>query len=344
MPTLLQRTRPIPRCGFTIVELLVVIGIIAIMLVLLLPAINMAREAARKTACSNNFRQLGVATNGYVAAYGQFPPTYSGPGGWSQHAYLLPYMEHQNLWSLVQPRMVKGLAPGDESKSVVSEFLCPADSRLSAPGDEPGNCYVANGGTKLGSLNQRAGAVEDNDGVFVAGQVVKVQSITDGLSKTVLFCESRIGDFDPDKVTTPGDWLRVSTSAADRDSVFLECANLDLKSSQVTMGHFSQFGRSWALGYYTDTRYNHVMPPNTNSCVPNTKFAALDEPSVRRELAMRGAAVTASSWHPSGVQAVLCDGSVVFLSDLVSVPVWRAYGSRDGGLADENSGMTAHGR
>jgi prepilin-type N-terminal cleavage/methylation domain-containing protein len=207
------------RTGFTLVELLVVIAIIGILVALLLPAIQAAREAARRNSCSNNLKQLGVALQNYHDTYQRFPPVavfgkFGGPGrappSVPSPAYnhtwclmILPFMEQQALYDSVD----KNLRVWDQPirSTVVPAFLCPSDAGF---GEDPNQThgiavthYVASEGYHWwpGSAvpNFPFAPGVDFQGVFAGGQSTKMSGITDGTSQTIVVAESNSTGYQP---------------------------------------------------------------------------------------------------------------------------------------------------
>lgn len=166
-------------CAFTLIELLVVIAIIAVLMALLLPAVQLAREAARRTQCKNNLKQLGLAIMNYESTHSLFPPGAEGfPLVWSPHAHLLPFLDQASLLNLIN----MGLAPTDpandaKTMTVIPSFLCPSDS-----GSIPSNLY---GSTNYG-FNTGSGTVNygntrtGGDGVFWVFSSTRLRDLTDG--------------------------------------------------------------------------------------------------------------------------------------------------------------------
>lgn len=337
------RTPNLPhhRLAVTLIELLVVIGIIGLLVVLLLPAVQSAREASRRASCQNRLHQIGLAALGYESAQQNFPPTLFEGTDWSQHARLLPYLEQNQLWDEIQAKIKAGELAGIESTNEVKDFLCPSDAGGGYAGITGLNSYRANAGTEIGVVDvqpargrPRLGRMftEQNNGIFVAGRSVKISQVTNGLSHVVLFSEMRLGDGDPDVVSDPGDWLPISFGRPTTDAVFVDCANIRIGGRQQYTGlqrQSSVAGHNWTQGHYTTTRYNHVMPPGARSCVRYRGRTPMDEAGSAETVALSGSATTASSWHPSGINAVFGEGSVRFISDEISVPVWREMGSRN---------------
>jgi prepilin-type N-terminal cleavage/methylation domain-containing protein/prepilin-type processing-associated H-X9-DG protein len=207
--------------GFTLIELLVVIAIIAILISLLLPAVQSAREAARRSQCINNLKQIGLGMHNYHTAHGSFPlggtsaPSYAPPptgyavswGTWSAHALMLGYLEQTPLYNSCNFSWATVMGPGwvinyTVSQSQVSIFLCPSDNLSPSPvprdsGSPIGwsqwsgrlNNYFSSVGTTLAYQ----GAL-DTTGMFTqSGKVYGLRNITDGSSNTIAFAEAVVG-------------------------------------------------------------------------------------------------------------------------------------------------------
>jgi prepilin-type processing-associated H-X9-DG protein len=327
-----------------LVELLVVIAIIAILVALLLPAINAAREAARRMQCSNNLRQMGIAANNYHSARNHFPmgrDRWEEPGtestghSWSQHARLLAFVEEFVAEDLINDKYAPGNSANKRAREIHSgTFLCPSDlpDRMLAPEgkNQVGwgrNNYKANAGSDTGQIiNESGRRYEKNNGIFLTNEIVAVADVTDGTSKTALFSESVLGDGDVYRVEVPGDWFRISARAQTPDEVRAECARLDPTRMLGLQRQVSRSGRNWVWGNYIPTRYNHVMGPNGRSCARHSS-GNLDANGPNNE----GGATTASSRHSGGVNLCRVDGSVIFVEEGINLTVWIAMGSRNGG-------------
>ena len=193
-----SKTRP---AGFSLIELLVVITIIGILISLLLPAVQAAREAARRISCSNNLRQIGIGLHGYHATHNCFPPGCSEPYGnliaWS--AFLLPYIEQNNLHDLFH--FDKKFSDVENSKAthhVIATYLCPSTSRLD-PGragnvtvggsasDHPDGMGCTDYGGMYGWSNPQG--AKSKPGVMVYDRVISIAQIPDGTSCTIIVAE-----------------------------------------------------------------------------------------------------------------------------------------------------------
>lgn len=329
--------------AFTLVELLVVIAIIGVLVALLLPAVQAAREAARRSQCTNNLRQLGLAALNHETAKKTFPmgrrsgtkPDNTPIRQWGHLADVLPYVEAASSFNLIDYD-----APTDTSPAKTHSFsfmLCPTDSedRLNAPictdSDKWLNAgrtsYRGNGGNDTGAF-PLAGTtnLERNNGIFVANIAIKMKDVTDGTSHTAIYSEMVRGDGDRDTVEPLSDWLKMSGDSDDTaDEVYAACSAI--VNPAVLTGAGGQFccgGRNWLHGDYATSRYNHIMPPNSRSCTHgsgNLTAIPVNE---------QGSATTASSRHNGGANLVMADGSTHFVTDGVDPAVWRAAGSRDG--------------
>lgn len=292
------------RPAFTLIELLVVIAIIGVLVALLLPAVQFARESARRVQCSNNLKQIGVSLNTFHDARRRFPPGRDAwPSPFSTQAHLLPYQENaalQNLIDFTLPTStgVNALA----ATTRVPLFECPSDS---AKGRVPGSAfaacnYVGNVGTGINNGDYVTG-----DGVFLLNTIIGFQDLTDGSSQTAAFSESLLGDGG----TTPMD--------PKRQVVQLAGGTLTAPGSCTSGPYFGQRGDRWINGGYLATLYNHHFQPNAPDwdCLNTSNNFGLK---------------TARSNHRGGVTVLLCDGSVRLVANSINAKTWRAIATRAG--------------
>lgn len=283
------------RAGFTLIEVLVVIGVIGVLVVLLLPAVQYVRQASDKTQCASNLHQLGVAVANYESLHGVFPGAYGLSGSF----------------------FLRGLAP-------FAEIAVEAERNplLACPQDELATGQF-NGGVIRWNylLNDGLYPIEANGFARtkpMALRYVTPADITDGLSATAAFAERLTWPSTAPSVSTAipkSQWIRYLRQTTqfkeDYDEFFEECD----QNAQRPFRIWFRF-----LGY------NHVMTPNRNSCVnggPDT------HPSQVWRLTDY-MAMTASSQHGGGVNVLFADGRVKYVADQIDRAVWRALGTRDG--------------
>ena len=330
------------RSGFTLIELLVVIAIIAVLVALLLPAVQQAREAARRSQCKNNLKQIGLAIHNYESSLSVYPfgkgGSYGFPGTpvyarWSQHAMLLPYMDQGPLYNAINfnnPPDTPGMAgvinfmppytsPGGintmQSQTVIPLFLCPSDVTVSSAWAGANN-YAGNQGTWLcDRSNFPVGPTDINPtelspGIFYFLSKVRPADVTDGMSNTAFFSEKMRGNGNPDPTTD----LFAIPNQSSLGALQATCTAANLVGSTPLT---SKWGASWVMGENCCTQYNHVATPNAPSCAgigfPNGNMT---------NMAMQ---VTASSRHIGGVHVMMGDGSVKFASNRPMLPSARRH-------------------
>ena len=302
----MSRSRP----AFTLVELLVVIAIIGILMALLLPAVQYAREAARRMSCSNNLKQIGLAMQNYHASSNCFPVARNAwPLVHSSLSRLLPYCEQEQLHNLVDYRTpLSSPANVAASQIPVSFFICPSDgARGKVPSmPDAGSNYVANNGTGTVAY----GLIAAGDGVFTQ-EYRGFNELLDGSSNVAAFSESLLGSGFASSGSTPTDYRReVLEVAGGKDTTPADC--------QAGNGTWSgKRGGKWIDGHYGNTLYNHFYTPNSRhwDCGNGSHNKGLS---------------TARSAHPNGVNLLMCDGSVHFRADAIDLGTWRALATRFG--------------
>ena len=327
------------RSGFTIAELLVSLGIVSLLLALALPSISRAREAARRTECSNHLHQIGAAAHKHCATTCLFPFVASSPAramGREDARFQLAAAPHVALMASLDPTVFRRIDVTDRWLTELSHPLtspsaantavlqtnvpvlrCPSDR------DQVGaNNYRGNAGIGPYPFTKRSGCRDERNGqgAFHYEKELSPSDFTDGLSNTMLFAEKVIGDFDEsrfspfrDRFTWSSDVFRCSP-----DDAVAACGSFVPEGN----AHCAYGGWTWLLGGLNSTLYNHLLTPN--SPVPDcskgdTHFAG------------GGAGVyTARSLHPGGVNGVLADGAVRFLAESIDGAAWRALGTRNG--------------
>lgn len=330
--------RKLGRTGFTLVELLVVIAIIGILVALLLPAIQAAREAARRGECHNNVKQFVLAAQNYHGVYNTFPRfTYPATGrshwqGYSVHTMLLPYIEQQATFD-----QIDFLPPGREwynggndfmKTTKIDGFLCPSDVSPVNFGSTdvwhagPGCNYAVSIGPTLDWDNTNT-----TPGVFRMHVETAMRDVIDGTSNTIMASEMLRGD-DSGGTYVPGEPVRnaqygsfPSVSKADIDAWGVQCeANKH--------DHLSSNGWHWQGANMTQNVFNTVAPPNYQfpTCI------AVNPPGMASD---RDGLYPARSRHPGGCNTAMVDGSVQFLTDDIEWDLYQALGTRAGGEAVE---------
>lgn len=312
------------RYGFTLIELLVVIAIIAVLIGLLLPAVQKVREAAARAKCQNNLKQLGLAFHSFHDANGRLPAAYQSrpdlPDGnfyrWSSFALISPYLEQTAIYNnldLNQSLYTLTPGPGPSLRPIhapwvvlpVPVFLCPSDTRTSVVPDWGPANYNVNAGS-----GANGGAFANADGVIFQDARVKLTDIIDGTSNTALASESLLG--------RGGAATTAPTTQLEIQEVYRFLAAVVPLSEDgcqgATLGQTDRQAR-WADGANTTHQYVHYYPPN----------AAVPDCSSRL-----GNWKAARSRHPGGVNMLLSDGSVRFTRDNIDIVTWRALSTRAG--------------
>ena len=308
--------------GFTLIELLVAVAIIGILVAILLPAVQQAREASRRITCSNNLRQLGVALQNFHSAHRRFPPGRGDPlpGIFSAHAYLLEHLEQTSVRQVIDFRRAPttfsvaggvvhdGTANLPAATARLSVLQCPSDPLAGGvPGSEFGSTnYAANTGSGL----KQWGSLTDADGVFFKGSQIGFRDITDGSTHTVAMSERLNGPGVQDSGGLESDVQRLMLEIpGGNDTTPAVCA------SPSSGNCYRERGAKWILGNYGNTLYNHYYLPNA---------AMWDCMNLQQQKAL----AAARSMHPGGVMVLLCDGSVRFASDSIDQSLWRAVATR----------------
>jgi prepilin-type N-terminal cleavage/methylation domain-containing protein len=334
------------RRGFTLVELLVVIAIIAILIGLLLPAVQKVRDAAARTQCSNNLHQLGLALHNYEGAMGHLPPAFRAtvppawaglPAyffSWSALAELNPYLEQTNIYNtmdLTQPIYVPpnyNISPANQFavQQVVKLFLCPADRMqpVSAAYGEPvlgPTNYAVCVGTGTTNGGPPFGSPLNSDGMFMAGTGLRFTDITDGTSNTAMMSESLLGD-GPENDVGPMPSISNAVQLVYAYTGFGTPLSDAACASATEWNISNRRGFLWASGEMRCGSYNHYYTPNAPiyDCVTN-------DLTTYTSMAFRAA----RSLHTGGVNLLLGDGSVHFVSQNISPGTWRALATRSGG-------------
>ena len=309
------------RTGFTLVELLVVIAIIGILVVMLLPAVNAAREAARRIQCTNNLKQIGLGLHTYLSAEGVFPPGIAdrmqlhpqGPGStYDTRCWMplvLPYIEQQALYDTMKAwwdaHYVGGWNEfntptflGDGTDVIVPTFCCPSDGanyKTTIPGFAGTQGFHGNVIACAGSGYYTPGNANADrlDGMFFARSKIRDKHVVDGFSHTMMLGETVL------------------------------VKDLPLKWDCRGRYHNAVYGTAW---------FSAILPPNS-SIGDQMNACCVDAPPEAPCLAAQSTADMynrARSYHPGGVNIGIADGSVQFVSDQVDPTTFKALSTRAG--------------
>ncbi len=304
------------RRGFTLIELLVVIAIIGVLISLLLPAVQSAREAARRAQCTNNLKQIGIAIHNYHDTRGALPGAYLvyNVTSFSALSQMLPNLEQGPLHAALN----FSLPYNDPSNttvlmSEVSSFICPSDypNPIRARGAQTN--YMADMGSWIvwqAATGPNTGLAPPN-GVFYGNSSTRFADVSDGLSNTGVFSERVMADGSNGIVSPRSDVFFSPGGPTTLDDAVAQCNAIDINDLSNQFPLF--MGSPWVNGQHV---FQHVTPPNTRSCGFFTRLRAIMPPSSR---------------HPGGVNLLLGDGSVRFIKDTIHVATWRALGTISGG-------------
>ncbi len=308
---------PPPRRGFTLIELLVVIAIIAVLIALLLPAVQQAREAARRSQCKNSQKQLGLALHNYLDTHKVFPfgtvcrtngpadPTYGATSNSRQDWFhmILPFVEQGPLYQAIVPQIQANVFPGSwpQATTVIPMFMCPSDPENPKTTQQGfhGNYVLCHGSSNNGA----SGTFAKLDGMFYPVSRTDTADLTDGLSNTIMGSELRLA---PDSVAASG-------------------------TGNVVCGGSHDLRGRYYNSYHGGFLFTTLRPPNTTVgdvmqyCNGTTQAPCRACSNGLQE-------VHARSYHTGGAQAVMADGSVRFFSDNINTQTFQWLGS----IADGN--------
>jgi prepilin-type N-terminal cleavage/methylation domain-containing protein/prepilin-type processing-associated H-X9-DG protein len=346
--------------AFTLIELLVVIAIIAVLIALLLPAVQSAREAARRSQCVNNLKQIGLALHNYHQSFGSFPLGASEYivstnatrnnnfqwDNWSCHVMMLPFLEQQPMFnscnfSVGNNEGVNFNINSTVTLSRIQGFLCPSDPNAGQGGTNIGNVNTSNDNSYVGSqgtttMTPQVNSATGSTGLFFYYVAYGIQTITDGTSNTVAFSEALVGN--PALANTPANTYRGSSvmavnavlkanfyDASGNNAAILTALAACNNYFQTKGYNNSWRGIYWEVGANGMTWFNTIVPPNSSQY---TWGDCRDQGGGWPD---ESTFATATSNHPGGVNVTFADGSVRFVKNSINMPIWWALGTKGNG-------------
>jgi prepilin-type N-terminal cleavage/methylation domain-containing protein/prepilin-type processing-associated H-X9-DG protein len=307
------------RTAFTLIELLVVIAIIAVLVGMLLPAVQKVREAANRMKCANNLKQISLGMHNYHDSFNQFPTGWDFDTSWGALSHVLPYIEQDNVFGMIDfTKSINDPANAPVLPIVINTFRCPSDFDNPMPSLGAATNYMGNSGNSpvfVVAHGINGGAIPPDGIFFTQSKRIRFADITDGTSSTALYSERVLGDGNMGLISPLEDVFNGPFVGPDRpataDDAYALCQSVDITNPANQFPIF--MGAPWAHGQHN---YQHISPPNSRSCgwLPTLR-----------------ATMAATSRHPGGVNVSLCDGSTRFVANNIDLGVWRALGSRNGG-------------
>ena len=323
------------RHGFTLIELLVVIAIIAVLIALLLPAVQQAREAARRIQCQNNIKQMGLALHNYLDIHTTFPPSFcfSTAGSWSVHGRILPYLDQASAYSQVRLDL-DWANPINEATHVaqlrVPTYICPSDpygDRMHFAGPDEGNIRPHNYGVNFGTWKVYDPITNSGgDGIFYPNSKTRAGDIYDGTSNTLLVGE----------VKTYQPYFRNTADPGPNAPSTVSFVTGFSGEAKYGPGLDDNAGHTeWCDGPVHQSGFTTTFTPNTKVPFPDGGINYDIDYNSRYEgtstTQTTYASITSRSYHVGVVNVGLADGSTRTVSSNVDRQIWRALGTRIGG-------------
>jgi prepilin-type N-terminal cleavage/methylation domain-containing protein/prepilin-type processing-associated H-X9-DG protein len=331
--------RPACRFGFTLVELLVVIAIIGVLVALLLPAVQSAREAARRTQCQNQLKQLGLAMHNFESIHKRLPHGSEDSKVWgpSAHTRLLPVIEQGNVESQFTFDYAQGSGRDTNSGLDITKldiheaaamarpkvFHCPSEMNTYKGLIYGFTNYHTNWGSWVRIQNRWDGPFGAKFLAYGASgpppiDAVRLAEVSDGTSNTLAFGEVANGVGSDPKMRDPRRDCYLATRPGNPDPVLVrnQLLAMDWRTAGTLSG-WNWRGYPWREGSIWRNGFNTLLPPNKPCYRPGGEWWELVTP--------------ASSYHPGGANVCLVDGSVRFIPDNIDATTWMAAGTIGGG-------------
>lgn len=307
---------PKQQAGFTLIELLVVIAIIAVLIALLLPAVQQAREAARRSQCKNNLKQIGLAIHNYIDQSQSFPPgsvrdfTFAG-GSWatsmlSWQARILPFLDQSETSKKINWKLYPGDAAAHATimRTRIAGYICPTDGKMvgSSVAYAPTNYVTCLGNTDDGLSKQNVMSINSN---------TRISEVKDGTSSTMIVSECKINE--PWVYRYEGNAGNYSACQAGADP-------------PVTNNWSASGGSGGTVG----RGYSWFMAVSNQSWTYTTSFRPNDVAQSNHECELWSypGYFAARSFHAGGVHTLMADGATRFINSTISLSTWRAIGTK----------------